>query len=247
MSFEASWLALRAPADDRARNAGLLREAIAWTAARAPCRVLDIGSGTGATRRVFGDRVPGARWWLTDNDPALLAMAEAVDATPMVLDLAADLESAFAVGPTLVTASAFFDLAGAAWIERFATQAASAGAAVYAALSYDGQQAWAPPHPEDAAVLPAFERDMARDKGLGPALGGDASRHLAACLEKHGYRIAAASTPWVLTRDRDQGLIGALAEGTAAATGASAAWLASRRDAQRVTVGHEDRWAVPPG
>ena len=49
-----------------------------------------------------------------------------------------------------------------------------------AVLTYDGREAWAPPHPLDAEVLPAFHRDQGRDKGLGgPALGPAAAETLA--------------------------------------------------------------------
>lgn len=249
MSFSPDWLALRAPADDAARDPGLMAAAIAHARALPGCRILDLGAGSGATLRVLGPMLPGARWWLADHDAGLLdhamrlASALGVSAEPLVADLATELDRAFAPGPQLVTASAFFDLAGAAWLDGFAGRLAASGAALYGALSYNGQEAWQPPHPDDAAVHAAFTADMGRDKGLGPALGGSAAAHLAGALEGLGYRVERADSPWRLEAPRDSALIAALAEGTAAATGASTGWLAARRAASAVRIGHVDLWA----
>jgi hypothetical protein len=247
MSFSADWLALRAPADDAARDAGLLAAAVDWARAHDGCRILDLGSGTGATRRAFGNLVPGAHWWLADSDAALLVQAAGPDSTPLVVDLAEGLDEALAVEPQLVTASAFFDLAGAAWIETLVGRLAERGAALYAALNYDGQETWLPPHPEDASVAEAFAEDMGRDKGLGPALGGKAAAHLAACLHQRGFEVRTASSSWHLRARHDAALIAALAKGTARAADASADWLTARGAASHVTIGHIDLWAVPAG
>ena len=184
MSFSSEWLTLRAGADAAARDAGLLGAAACWAAARPQPRILDLGSGTGATRRAFGERVPGAQWFLADSDPALLVKAEGPDTTPLLLDLMAEIPRAFDLRPDLVTASAFFDLAGAEWIDRLVSALHDTGAALYAALTYDGTETWHPSHAEDAAVLAAFQRDMQRDKGLGPALGGAAATYLATADRK---------------------------------------------------------------
>jgi hypothetical protein len=247
MSFTADWLSLRAPADSAARDPALLTAAADWANSRPAPRILDLGSGTGATRRAFGDRVPGARWFLADSDPALLAAIDAPDAVPLLLDLATEIPRALDVRPDLVTASAFFDLAGAAWIDRFVADLRDSNAALYAALTYDGAETWRPPHPEDATVHAAFRRDMQRDKGLGPALGGGSAAHLASALTEAGYPVRTAPSPWRLAPPRDAALIAALAEGTAGATGASADWLAARQAATDVTIGHLDIWATPPG
>ncbi len=122
---------------------------------------------------------PGQRWRLVDGDAELLARADppaGVAAEPVLADLGGDLAPLFDPAPDLVTASAFFDLCGAAWIDRLVGHAAAAGATLYAVLTYDGREAWAPPYPLDAAALAAFHADQRRDKGLGPALGPDARR-----------------------------------------------------------------------
>jgi hypothetical protein len=247
--FDAGWLALRAPADDAARDAALLGKAAAW--ARRGGAIVDLGAGTGATLAALGPLAPDAPWRLVDDDPALLALAAergaAMGATVETLrvDLAAALERVFDPAPGLVAASAFFDLVSAPWIERFATAAAQSGAAVYAALTYDGIEDWAPSHPEDAAVRAAFLADMRRDKGFGPALGADAAPALAAALRARGYRVETGETPWRLEAPRDAAIIAALADGQAEAVGASAGWRAARRRSLRATVGHVDLFATP--
>jgi SAM-dependent methyltransferase len=249
--FAADWLALREPADRAARDAGLVAALRDWAAGRAALDVVDIGCGSGSTLRALAGTLPGARWRLVDDDADLLARALdsaaslGAAAEPLRVDLAARLEDALTPPPALVTASAFFDLASAAWIDRFAQACVAAGAAVYAALSYDGRETWAPPHPEDAALHATFLADMRRDKGLGPALGADAGAYLAGRLNAAGYEVRTASTPWRLTAPQDAALIAALADGCADATGASAHWRAARREAAAVEIGHIDVLALP--
>ncbi|MEY4985020.1 MAG: hypothetical protein RIR62_3286, partial [Pseudomonadota bacterium] len=73
MGFSADWLALREPADHAARDARLLRAAAGVARHRAV--VVDLGCGTGSTRRAFGDLLAGATWRMVDGDAALLARA----------------------------------------------------------------------------------------------------------------------------------------------------------------------------
>lgn len=245
-AFDADWLALRAEADARARDPDLL--AAAAEAAKGGL-VVDLGAGTGATLSALAVAAQSARWRLVDRDPALLGLAAAqadslgATAEAVALNLAADLETALAEGPALIAASAFFDLVSAAWIDRFAAAARRRGAAVYAALSYDGRERWTPPHPEDPRVHAAFKADMARDKGFGPAIGPNGAARLAETLAAEGYEVRTAETPWRLTARRDGALIAALAEGKARAAGASAGWLAARRGAETAEIGHVDLFA----
>src|SRR5690606_5887396 len=170
----ADWLALRAGADRRARDEGLAARLSAHFAVREGLRVLDLGAGTGAMLAATAPLLPpGQSWRLIDGDAALLARVSPPDGVAVervVADLAGDMAPLFRPAPDLVTCSAFLDLCGAAWLDRLAAHAAAAGAAVYAALSYDGRERWSPPHPLDAQVLAAFHADQRRDKGLGPAL-----------------------------------------------------------------------------
>lgn len=254
--FSADWLALRAGADARARDPALVARLAAHLEGRA-LRILDLGAGTGASLRALAPMLgPRQHWVLAEGDAALLDRAEPVAGTtlePRVTDLAAGLETLFEPAPDLVTTAAFLDLCGAAWLEALAARAAAAGAVVYAALSYDGREAWTPPHPLDARVRDAFHADQRRDKGLGSALGPAAHDHLARSLRRLGYRVAEARSDWHLARPTDAALIRALAEGTAAAIAprlgarAAADWRAARVEATDVLIGHRDLLASPPG
>jgi hypothetical protein len=255
MTFSADWLALRARADKRARDSGLAARLSTHFAGRKGVRVLDLGAGTGAmlaaTAPLLG---PGQRWGLVDSDASLLARIAppaGVAVEPVVADLAGDMGALFGPQPDLIACSAFLDLCGAAWLDRLAALAADATAAVYAVLSYDGREAWSPPHPLDGRVLAAFHADQRRDKGLGPALGPDAAAHLARALAAAGYEVVMAPSDWRLAPPADMALIAALAAGTAAAVAPAlgpeaAAWGESRATASAVTIGHVDLLALPP-
>ena len=254
--FDADWLALRASADARARDTGLAARLGEYFAGCGQLRVLDLGAGTGANLRATAPLIGAPQnWVLADNDAALLARAEPAPNTTVkrcAVDLAGDLSDLFGPAPDLVTASAFFDLCGADWIDRLVSLVATSGAALYAVLTYDGREDWAPPHPLDAEVLAAFHGDQRRDKGLGPALGPDAHGEIATCLRRHGYVVFDAPSDWELSQPGDAGLIAALADGSAAAARAigperAANWRAARVTAQRVTIGHRDLLALPPG
>lgn len=251
MTFSADWLALRAPADDRARAPAPLARLRDWAAGR-PLRVVDLGAGTGATHRALAPHLPGARWRLVDSDPALLARAAAeTGAETLRADLSVDLESLLA-GADLVTASALTDLASPDWLARLAA-ALPPGAALYAALAYDGREDWRPADPAEAAALDAFRSHMRGPKGLGagPAAGPEATAVLAARLAPRPLLIAPAD--WTLAAPADTPLIRALAEGAAAAvaeTGAlspadHARWAAARAAARQVRIGHLDLLALP--
>lgn len=239
--FSAAWLALREPADHRARHAALEEEVAAALRHHPVQRIVDLGAGTGSNLRALAPRL-GARqdWLLVDHDPALAAAArtalsafadQAADAGDHLAlrlgrrritvrfaaaDLSADLSAIAAFSPHLVTTAAFFDLVSATWCHRFAAAVAPTGAVIHAALTCDGRDHWTPPHPADAAVAAAFRADQGRDKGFGPAAGPDATDRLAAALRRAGYRVATADSPWRLAAG-DRALIAALAEGTAQA------------------------------
>ena len=245
--FAVDWLDLRAPADDAARDAAL-RAAFLSALPPSPS-LIDLGSGTGSTARALA--VPGAFWTLVDNDAALLAEAarRMPDATTRQADLASDVEAVLEMPSDAVTASALFDLASPDWIARFAK--AAAGRIVYAALTYDGTEAWHPPHPGDEAVMRAFDAHQRRDKGFGRAAGPTGAAVLARALEAEGYAVTLAPSPWRLERPRDSALMDALADGIAGAAveaGCDAAtaadWRAARGQATRCIVGHLDLLAV---
>ena len=259
--FSADWLALRTPADDRARA----RDLVAHAASRltAAVDIVDLGAGTGATLRALAGLLPTPqRWCLVDADATLLAEAERrapevagpdIAVTFRMADLLAD-PGPWAEPPSLVTASALFDLTSAEWIERFAVAAAAARAPVLAMLSYDGYLVASPEHPHDAAMREAFNRHQRGNKSFGPASGPEAPANLTAAFAAQGYAVEEVSTPWLLERERDGDLIAATLKGWAGAAreldpvGAPAidAWLADRlADTRRLEVGHRDQLFWP--
>ncbi len=253
--FSTDWLALREPADQAARDEGLVAQLNGWAASRPKLQIIDLGSGTGSSFRALSPGLSGAGWTLVDHDPALLAEAErriGAGARYRQADLATGLEEVLSGVFDIVTGSALIDLCSAAWLDRLAA-ALPRDAALYMALSYDGTENWVPAHPSEPAALAAFHAHQAGDKGFGPALGPAAPDRLAAALETRGWDVTLAPSPWRLSAVNDGPLIAALADGTAAAvaeTGAldpatHGAWHAARRAADSVTVGHLDLLALP--
>ena len=206
--FDKDWLALREPADRKARAVNLIDRLCVHMVATKPHRaLLDIGCGTGSTFRALSPRVPpDTAWQLLDYDPLLLAEAKRrTGEKPTVRfqqhDLN-DLESLPLDGVTVVTASALFDLCSADFCNRFVETISRHGAGLYAALNYDGVMHWAQPHPLDEQVVADFNLHQRFDKGFGPALGPDATLHLRLGLEWNGYLVRTAPSPWVLGPDQ---------------------------------------------
>ncbi|MGE0747434.1 MAG: methyltransferase domain-containing protein [Rhodospirillales bacterium] len=261
--FDPAWLALREPADARARDRGLAARLAAAFAGQETLHVADLGCGTGANLRATAALLPPRQHWtLIDHDPALLAAARAAlehwapAPVPMSIatefveaDLAAGLEACIPPATGLVTTSALLDLVSPAWLERLASVLAARRLPLHAVLTVDGVLAWDAPHRDDAAVVGAFAAHMRRDKGFGPAAGATATDSLAAALRRYGYTVVAAASPWRLG-DGDVALAAALARGIADAAAEmgveTAAWRAFRLRENGCTVGHQDILALPP-
>jgi len=251
MTFTAEWLALREPADARARSAAL----VAALVGRAR-RVVDLGAGTGANIRYLAPRLAGVREWLAvDRDERLLAAIGAPAGAKLAtlrLDLASRLADVSLAEGDLVTASALLDLVSAAWLGRLAARCAAARADVLFALTYDGRIEWLPPEDGDALVRGLVNRHQLGDKGFGPALGPGAADAAAAAFVPAGYEVHTARSDWALGPE-SAALQRALLDGWSAAALAVApesgaalhAWRLRRRalvDAgrSRVRVGHAD-------
>lgn len=274
--FSPEWLALREPADVRARDPGLLAALAQHLATRNAIEVVDLGCGTGSNIRTTAPALgPGQRWTLVDHDPALLAAARtellgwadeasengsSIVVTKDGLDIAVSfrqadlmqgLEAAVGGRPDLVTASALFDLCSADFIARTARAVASEGAAFYTVLTYDGEQAWSPAHPLDADMLAAFNEHQQTDKGFGSAAGPAAPAALALAFRQSGYTVLEASSPWRIDAS-EQPLIDALVGGFAGAVGeigrVPASAIADWLKVKRsgCMVGHTDTLALPP-
>jgi hypothetical protein len=229
--FSPEWLALREPADHRARNPAILAALKAAFADRGSVTVVDLGCGTGSNLRATASHLPRRqRWRLVDHDAALLVAARQLliawadsaepsgDGLTLVkgrrqltvsfaeADLASGPEAAPAGSPDLVTAAALFDLVSVPWIERFAGRLAQEKAIFYTALTYNGVETWRPAHENDAAILAAFHAHQRRDKGFGPSAGTSATDALTGALTAHGYEVKTGSSPWTLAA-QDQALI----------------------------------------
>lgn len=256
MTFSADWLALREPADHAARDAGLRNRAARWLrAGGADALVVDLGCGTGSTRRGFGAALPpSTRWRLIDNDAALLRLAAADGPAETVQADLDQLDSLPLGGARLVTASALLDLVSCDWLAGLAARLAGSGAGLYAALSYDGAMEWHPALPDDPAVTAAFNTHQCSDKGFGPALGPGAGPEAARLLAAAGFEVAIASSPWRLGPDQadlQRQLVAGIAAAAAEAGCAGAAdWAQARAAACGYTacsVGHVDLLALPRG
>lgn len=250
MGFSAEWLALREPADHAARDATLLAKA-AGVVATHPV-IVDLGCGTGSTRRAFGDLIGAdALWRMVDADAGLLKRA---GGQGFCLDLNRVAELPLD-GAGLVTASALFDLVSAGWLDALLDRVIGLRLPLYAALTYDGAMGWTPALAADAAVTAGFNQHQLGDKGFGPALGPGATDHAAARLRAAGYVVTEAESAWQLG-PQEGALQAELLAGIAQAAAevgvddAAEGWLQARTQAVaqgRCRIGHRDLLALPPG
>lgn len=201
MTFEADWLAARAPYDEAALDAGAVALLVAWGRRLPPDRaavVVDLGAGTGAALR----RV--ARWlaprplvaYAVDHDAALLARAKA--GLPFAVHaVEADLlrPLAAAGGPPdgavdLVVGHALADVLP---LDRLAMRAAALlrpGGLAHLALTYDGLTAFsgAAEGPEGPGSVPVNPRPTGRADA--PPSFADLDRALLAAFHRHMDRPA---------------------------------------------------------
>ena len=257
--FSAAWLALREPHDLRARNAEVLEAVAAAFANQPSLNVVDLASGTGSTCRALSPRLPvGQRWRLFDNDLSLLARAGGpANVITVPLDLAHDLEAALDGPVDLVTNSALLDLVSAAWLERFATEAAARRLPVYAALSYDGRATLDPADPLDEQVVGAVNAHQQTDKGFGPALGPAAARTAIERFGQLGYAVVHGASDWVFQPEHREMQVETLTGWASAARETGdvplpdvIGWLTRRRELvtsgrSTIRVGHVDFFALP--
>lgn len=273
--FSAEWLALREPADLRARNAGLAEALAARFSTRDRVDVTDLGSGTGANLRALAPLLPRLQsWTLIESDRRLAAATydaigrwadgnvsngnwvrfhkgdKRITVWLREADLAAGLDTVLPERTDLVTASALFDLASPAFIAATARACAARRAAFYTVLTYNGIQHWGPRHPADNAVTSAFNGHQMRDKGLGIAAGPMAPAHLADAFRLEGYSVQEADSPWRLGPG-DGRLLAELQKGTAAAVAETRRVDARTLDGwaaklrASADIGHTDTLAFP--
>jgi SAM-dependent methyltransferase len=264
-SFSIAWLDLRESADFAARDKTLVTQVLNWlgqtTDPISPDRiVVDLGAGTGSTLRALTKL--GANnivWRLVDLDGKLLDEALRRHGKQYLIeDYQADLNIVGELpltGTHIVSASALFDLASAAFIDALIDRLDARKTAVYAALNYDGTTTWTPAHSLDEKVLAAFNQDQQRDKGFGPALGPECTGYLQKALENKGYTINLKPSPWQLTA-KDQPMLNELINGIAAAVSEGYGINTSELDDWKrfrlinlaestCTIGHWDLLALP--
>jgi SAM-dependent methyltransferase len=274
--FSADWLALREEADHAARNEELGFRVASHLASHECPLILDLGCGTGSNLRALAPLLGRKQYWhLIDLDAGLLAHAKAqlrawadyaeVVHNSLVLywgeqqitvdfsqtDINKDLPILFNKPPQLITAAAFFDLVSEQWIADFAQQLVQHSTAFYTVLTYDGEEQWHPPYPEDRTVLAAFHRHQGLDKGFGPAAGPKATTCLQQAFSQGGYEVMTAPSPWHLNAQEHPDLMLALGQGIgeAAAHFASADAIHNWTDAlhyrRHAVIGHLDLFAKP--
>lgn len=276
--FDASWLDLREPADHAARSKPVLDAVAEAFAGRTPIAVADLGAGSGSTLRALAPRLgPSQAWTLLDNDPALLSHAKRrlldwadegydngdalilhhgparITVRTETVDLHRDPLPASAAAADLATASALFDLVAEAWLHTFVARLAAAGRPLYAALSYEGEMRFQPPHPLDTEVTAAFNRHQTTDKGFGAALGPSAAMSLGWLAKRAGYSCRMGASPWRLGAD-ETALKAELLAGIATAVAELAdappdldRWLAFHAGVATVEVEHADMLLMPGG
>lgn len=256
--FSADWLALREPADARARSRPLAVAAAAALARRpGAVRAIDLATGTGSNVRYLAGLLPATlAWLLVDADEGLLqTLPSRLPGVPVDIlrtDLSQLDDPALFEGRDLVTASALLDLVSDRWVASLAEVCARVDAIVLLALSYDGRILMTPEEPEDALVRDLVNQHQRGDKGFGPALGPAAAASAAAHFIRHGYRVDRASSDWVLDstdgelqRQLIEGWAQAAVEIDPAQADAVDHWRMTRLShvdtgRSRLVVGHED-------
>ena len=256
--FSPEWLALREPADHRARHQTLQQqvctrlEVLARTEQRA-VRMIDLGCGSGSNLRALAGSLPDQQQWtLVDYDPLLLEAArtaiidwadrivaeqpvlrlsknnKTIEVSFVKVDLALDIETVLGWPADLITAAAFFDLVAEPWLVRFCKALRTP---LYTVLTYDGHEQWLPPHPSDNSILKAFHAHQKTDKGFGVAAGPEAAGILQRELQLRRFEVTLAPSPWQIDQS-ETALIQALATGSAAAV----------RETHLISVQDVDQW-----
>lgn len=267
-TFDPTWLALREDVDHRSRARGLLGPLSAWWRENRCTTILDLGSGTGSNMRYLAERLPGQQeWTLIDGDADLLERVRVPGAVARLRRMQAELDDVppeRLAGAELVTASALLDLVSLSWLHGVVDACAARRRAVLFALTYDGVVAWsasddgaAQSDPLDSEVLAAVNRHQRREKGMGPALGPEATALVLERFRAHGYRTWELPSPWSLGPE-DEALARRLVRGWAVAAREEEPSLADAIDAweerryaclglaaTRLMVGHRDVLALP--
>jgi hypothetical protein len=256
--FSPQWLALREPADARARAETLLEPLRIYLGTR-DLVVRDLGSGTGSMGRWLSPRLPGRQEWiLTDQDPLLLsAAADSVPGAVTELRDITALTAADLAGAALVTGSALLDLLTEEELTALVEACVKAGCPALFVLSVVGRVELDPPHLLDTALTSAFNAHQRRTVDGRRLLGPSAAAVAADAFERAGASVHRRPSPWHLGRDQApltaawlRGWVTAACEQQPELTAAADAYLDRRlsecADGRlTATVHHEDLLALP--
>ncbi|MGW0521348.1 methyltransferase domain-containing protein [Crossiella sp. NPDC003009] len=252
MTYTPEWLALREPVDAESRATELLDPLRAALDPAAGLVIHDLGCGSGSQARWLSGRLPGPqRWVLHDQDPRLLALAEASLDVPVEIrqgDLG-DLRAEHLAGAALVTGSALLDLFTTEQLNGLVSAIVEAGVPALFTLSVAGRIDLDPAEALDAEFEAAFN-DHQRRHGL---LGPDAPAATTEAFERHGYRVTTRPSTWRLGPDRPElttewlhGWVGAAVEQEPRLAAQAPEYLRRRQAGEfRALVHHVDQLALP--
>ena len=273
--FESTWLAAREAADHRARSQGLTDQLNHWLLNRYdglspeshyPMQIVDIGTGRGSNALFLVPALQVPQTWLAlDQDSALLREAgQRVDCLDVPFETrpvqltSENMEQQLPREADLITASALIDLVSEPWLDALALAAAGRKSAMLIVLSYAGHFELSPEHPDDELVKTLVNRHQHGDKGIGAALGPEASTVLQDLLVAEGYRVELAESPWILdgadhalAKMLMQGWIDAAIEQSPHEADRLSRWLETRNQQLSegdltIVVRHLDLLALPP-
>lgn len=195
-TFQADWLTLRRPYDETARSKALAQQFLAALPAEAVIADLAAGKGHNA-KYLNGLAERSLNWRLLDADAQLLALAQQNGFSGIVkTDLRDFSTQHLYTAAQGITASAFFDLVSHAWLTEFIGHMPRVP--LLFALTANGVWDWSPDHPDDTAIMAAFEKDHKKIKDFGPALGSTAATALPGLLSAAGFSVACETADWEL-------------------------------------------------
>lgn len=206
------YLRAKKTVDDRALNKDVLGRLALALEGRAPLRVLELGAGIGTMPlRLLDAHVLGrAEYDLVDGDAHLLDAARSL-LEPLaagrglgVRFLQWEIHEFARSMPRahydLVIASAVLDLLDVPAILPPLLDSLTPGGLCWFCINFDGETAFVPEHPADAALLSVYHRSMDERAKLGRGAGTSKSgRRLLQQLPAAGARIlAAGASDWVV-------------------------------------------------
>jgi hypothetical protein len=142
-------------------------------------------------------------------------------------------------------------------LESLASRCAALGVPVLFSLNYDGRVQCQPHDPDDDLAIDLVNLHQRRDKGFGPALGPDATRHACEVFAAFGFQTRIAPSDWVIDSDEralQRELIAGWRDAACEMSPSDASRIekwAARREADliagtsRLRVGHQDFMAWP--